>query len=190
MQKKYWNSVSLYHQCVKTFYHIWVFFRSADTGKELKWFFIEEKELQRIGAKASTIRPLEFLQRTFSVPFNDPLSPITGFVSVFLFHILAISRSKSLYLELNGCISVRGDWHFWFVWFLHHHHHLLSLTGDPRSPILDPWSCFSRKPSKATVSYAPINGLPQDGGVGQPRGNLTFSGFEMSISPPLGLHCK
>ena len=34
---------------------------------------------------------------------------------------------------------------------------------------------------------APINGLPQDGGggVGQPRGNLTFSGFEMSISPPL-----
>ena len=37
---------------------------------------------------------------------------------------------------------------------------------------------------------APINGLPQDGGVGQPRENLTFSGFEMSISPPLGLHCK
>ena len=35
---------------------------------------------------------------------------------------------------------------------------------------------------------APIDGLPQDGGgggVGQPRGNLTFSGFEMSISPPL-----
>ena len=38
--------------------------------------------------------------------------------------------------------------------------------------------------------YAPINGLPQDGGAGQPTGNLTFSGFQMSISPPLGLHCK
>ena len=25
-------------------------------------------------------------------------------------------------------------------------------------------------------------------GVGQPRGNLTFSGFQMSISPPLGHH--
>ena len=41
---------------------------------------------------------------------------------------------------------------------------------------------------------APINGLPQDGGggggVGQPRGNLTFSGFQTSISPPLGHHCK
>ena len=37
---------------------------------------------------------------------------------------------------------------------------------------------------------APINGLPQDGGVGQPRGNLTFSGFQMSISLPLGLHYK
>ena len=35
---------------------------------------------------------------------------------------------------------------------------------------------------------APINGLPQDGRVGQPKGNLTFSGFQMSISPPLG-HC-
>ena len=40
------------------------------------------------------------------------------------------------------------------------------------------------------VCYAPINGLPQDGGAGQPTGNLTFSGFQMSISPPLGLHCK
>ena len=39
-------------------------------------------------------------------------------------------------------------------------------------------------------NYAPINGLPQDGGAGQPTGNLTFSGFQMSISPPLGLHCK
>ena len=37
---------------------------------------------------------------------------------------------------------------------------------------------------------APINGLPQDEGAGQPTGNLTFSGFQMSISPPLGLHCK
>ena len=35
-----------------------------------------------------------------------------------------------------------------------------------------------------------INGLPQDRGAGQPTGNLTFSGFQMSISPPLGLHCK
>ena len=26
------------------------------------------------------------------------------------------------------------------------------------------------------------------GGRGQPKGNLTFSGFQMSISPPLGLH--
>ena len=34
------------------------------------------------------------------------------------------------------------------------------------------------------VNNAPINGLPQDWGVGQPRGNLTFSGFEISISPP------
>ena len=40
------------------------------------------------------------------------------------------------------------------------------------------------------VRNAPINGLPQDGGAGQPTGNLTFSGFQMSISPPLGLHCK
>ena len=40
------------------------------------------------------------------------------------------------------------------------------------------------------LCYAPINGLPQDGGAGQPTGNLTFSGFQMSISPPLGLHCK
>ena len=39
-------------------------------------------------------------------------------------------------------------------------------------------------------TYAPINGLPQDGGVAQPRGNLTFSGFQMSISPPLGHHYK
>ena len=37
---------------------------------------------------------------------------------------------------------------------------------------------------------APINGLPQDGGAGQPRGNLTFSSFQMSISPPLGHHYK
>ena len=43
---------------------------------------------------------------------------------------------------------------------------------------------------KINVSYAPINGLPQDGGVGQPRGNLTLSGFQMSISPPLGLRYK
>ena len=38
------------------------------------------------------------------------------------------------------------------------------------------------------VVDAPINGLPQDGGAGQPTGNLTFSGFQMSISPPLDLH--
>ena len=38
--------------------------------------------------------------------------------------------------------------------------------------------------------YAPVNGLHQDGGFGQPRENLTFSGFQISISPPLGLHHK
>ena len=42
--------------------------------------------------------------------------------------------------------------------------------------------------------YAPINGLPQEGwrlgGGGQPMGNLTFSGFQMSISPPSGLHSE
>ena len=43
---------------------------------------------------------------------------------------------------------------------------------------------------KFSYFYAPINGLPQDGGAGQPTGNLTFSGFQMSISLPLGLHCK
>ena len=44
---------------------------------------------------------------------------------------------------------------------------------------------------KGLSSYkcnAPINGLPQDGGGGQPQENLTFSGFQVSISPPLGLH--
>ena len=51
-----------------------------------------------------------------------------------------------------------------------------------------------RRPAEGTHTkrkvYAPINGLPQDGEAGQPTGNLTFSGFQMSISPPLGLHCK
>ena len=55
------------------------------------------------------------------------------------------------------------------------------------------WS-FDRGKNKRSLnllmSNAPINGLPQDGGAGQPTGNLTFSGFQMSISPPLGLHCK
>ena len=31
--------------------------------------------------------------------------------------------------------------------------------------------------TKVAKTYAPINGLPQDGGAGQPTGNLTFSGF-------------
>ena len=52
----------------------------------------------------------------------------------------------------------------------------------PHSPTNVQWSC--------QPFNAPINGLPQDGGAGQPTGNLTFSGFQMSISPPLGLHCK
>ena len=48
----------------------------------------------------------------------------------------------------------------------------------------------------ARMVNVPINGLPQDGGggggggFGQPRGNLTFSGFQVSISLPLGLHYK
>ena len=33
-------------------------------------------------------------------------------------------------------------------------------------------------------TYAPINGLPQDGGVAQPRGNLTFSGFQCQFPHP------
>ena len=52
---------------------------------------------------------------------------------------------------------------------------------------------FKSTPIKVANIYrvnAPINGLPQDGGVGQPRGNLTFSGFQTSISPHLGHHCK
>ena len=44
--------------------------------------------------------------------------------------------------------------------------------------------------STEPCTNAPINGLPQDGGCGQPQGNLTFSGFWMSISPPLGLPIK
>ena len=46
-----------------------------------------------------------------------------------------------------------------------------------------------------TLANAPITGLVWvgggggEGGVqGQPTGNLTFSGFQMSISPPLSLH--
>ena len=47
---------------------------------------------------------------------------------------------------------------------------------------------FSFQVVSGNILYAPINGLPQDGGCGKPQGNLTFSGFRMSISPPLGLH--
>ena len=40
--------------------------------------------------------------------------------------------------------------------------------------------------------YAPISGLSQDGGGGgrggSTHGKFAISGFQMSISPPLGLH--
>ena len=42
------------------------------------------------------------------------------------------------------------------------------------------------------IRHLSINGLPHDGGGRfggvQPTGNLTFSGCQMSITPPLGLH--
>ena len=43
---------------------------------------------------------------------------------------------------------------------------------------------------RCLLYYAPINGLPLDGGGGgeQPIGKLPFSGFQMSISPPLDPH--
>ena len=51
--------------------------------------------------------------------------------------------------------------------------------------------------SELHVPHAPINGLPLDGGGGggggeggQPTGNLTFSGFQMSIFLPMDLHYK
>ena len=47
----------------------------------------------------------------------------------------------------------------------------------------------AKRPNPSYRPYAPINGLPQNGGGGggQPLGNLKFSGLEMSISLPLGL---
>ena len=37
---------------------------------------------------------------------------------------------------------------------------------------------------KIMFQCAPINGLPQEWGVGQPRGNLTFSGFKYQFPHP------
>ena len=68
--------------------------------------------------------------------------------------------------------------------FGHPHSHIPSVLGIPGG------GCPKRWWLRLCLNYAPINGLPQDGGAGQPTGNLTFSGFQMSISPPLGLHCK
>lgn len=52
----------------------------------------------------------------------------------------------------------------------------------------EPWKLYVVNWLKISIEsdmYWLQNGLPQDAGVEQPRGNLTFVGFQMSVSPPL-----
>ena len=86
-----------------------------------------------------------------------------------------LASNLSLYLwryrlssGINTVGTIQKNWKFYFGFFLTTCIPMLTLT----------------------LNNAPINGLPQDGGAGQPKGNLTFSVFQMSISPPLGFHSK